>query len=162
MRTRTALAALCLGSAMTATAVAETPDDGRGRFAMSPVEGGFLRLDKETGAVAMCARKDGAWTCEPIADKAPTTTGKSQLEAENQVLRDRVKSLEESLETGKPQANGEPVPSAKLPTEEEVDKAFDYVERIFKKFRERVQKYEQPAPPALPPSTQQNGGSGAL
>ena len=30
----------------------------------------------------------------------------------------------------------------KLPTEEEVDKALDYVERMFKKFRDRMQKFE--------------------
>ncbi len=162
MRTKTALAALCVLSAMTAIAVAGAPDDGRGRYAMSPVEDGFLRLDKETGAVAMCARKDGAWACEPIPDKPPSTGDKSKLEAENQVLRDRVKSLEESLETGKPLPNGDSAPSTKLPTEEEIDKAFDYMERIFKKFRERVQKYEQPAPSTPSPSTPPEGGSGAL
>lgn len=52
------LAALALAGA----AVADTADNA-GRFTMSPVDGGFLRLDKETGAVAMCARSGTAWAC---------------------------------------------------------------------------------------------------
>ncbi len=163
MLMRLALAAACWCATLAGAVQAQGPDDGRGRFSLSPVDDGFIRLDKETGAVAMCARKAAEWVCEAVADKTQAASEKSKLETENQVLKDRVKSLEESLETGKPQANsdapaGTPSGKMQLPTEEEVDKALDYVERMFKKFRDRVQKLEPaPATPS-PPS----GGSGAL
>ncbi len=140
---------------------ADTPDDGKGRFAMSPVEGGYLRLDKETGAVSHCALKIQQWQCETVDERAKTPDSKtSQLESENKALRDRVKALEDSLETGKP-AGSEvppvPAPKMQLPSEEEVDKALDYAERLFKKFRDRIQRIEKPEPPS-----EGKKGSGAL
>ena len=144
-----------------ASARADTPDDGKGRFAMSPVEGGYLRLDRETGAVAHCALKGQQWLCEPVEERAKALDSKtSQLESENKALRDRVKALEESLETGKPAGSeAQPTPPAKmqLPSEEDVDKALDYAERLFKKFRDRIQRIEKPEPPS-----EGKKGSGAL
>lgn len=148
-RLKVATALGCL-VALAALARAETADDAKSRFAMSPVDGGFLRLDKETGLVAHCAKKADEWLCEPIEDRSKAISEKvARLEAENQTLKDRVKALEESLETGKPVTGAEP-PAGKmqLPTEEEVDKALDYVERIFKKFRDRIDRIEKSTPKA--------------
>jgi hypothetical protein len=144
-------AALSCMSLLASPLSAQPPDDGKGRFAMSPIDGGFLRLDKETGAVALCTRKSEAWLCEPVEDKTRGSDDKfARLEAENKSLKDRVKSLEEALETNKQPntAEGPPPPSPKmqLPTEEEVDKAMDYVERIFKKFKDRIDRMEKPQP----------------
>lgn len=164
MRNKLVLAALLALAALSMPARAQSLDDGRGRYALSPVEDGFLRLDKETGAVAMCARKSGTWVCEPVTDKAADSTGdKAKLEAENKVLRDRIKSLEEIQDPAKPGAEAEtpkdpPGGKMQLPSEAEVDKALDYMERIFKKIRDRIQKYE-PAPATPAP---REGGSGTL
>jgi len=55
--------------ALIGSAVAETPTDTSGRFTMSPAEGGFLRLDKQTGAVAMCAHTGNTWACTSVEDR---------------------------------------------------------------------------------------------
>ena len=139
---------LCLGciALLAAAAAAEAPDDGKGRFSMSPVEGGFLRLDKETGSVSLCARKADRWACEAVEDRTKTVDDKvARLESENASLKDRVKSLEDSLATAKPA--GQPDVKIQIPSEEEIDKAMDYVERIFKKFRDRIGRMEKSAPP---------------
>ncbi len=159
MLLRLAAAAACCMVMPVAAAWAGSPDDANGRYTMSPVDGGFMRLDKETGAVALCARTSGQWLCEPIEDRSKPSADLSKLEAENQVLKDRVKSLEQSLETGTP-PNGPPVGKPQLPTEEEVDKALDYMERMFKKFRDRLQKLE-PAPGSPTPPAD-GKGTGAL
>lgn len=158
-------AALMLAVTLAAgPAIAQTPaagpDDGKGRYALSPVDGGVLRLDKETGAMTLCTRKADQWVCEGVQDKATDAAkggdqSNSTLEAENKALKDRIKILEESLAiaggTNKPSAPGDaPQGTQQLPTEEEVDKAFDYVERIIKKFRERIQKYGTPSDPTAP------------
>jgi len=136
------LAALALASA----AVADTTDNA-GRFTISPVDGGFLRLDKETGAVAMCARSGTAWACTPVEDRTPTAAAEvSKLERENRDLRDRVKALEDSLETKIP-LEGPPGGKAQLPTEQEIDQALDYLERVYKKVRDRVKDLDKPLPP---------------
>jgi hypothetical protein len=150
------IAAAMSGSAMTGAAAAEAPDTSGGRYTMSPVDGGFLRLDTQTGSVAMCARSGGDWACKAVEDR--TSTGPSsemtKLEQENRELRDRVKALEETLETSQPEAaEGPPGGKVQLPTDAEVDQALDYLERVYKKVREHLKDLDKPLPPpgAAPP-----------
>jgi hypothetical protein len=136
--------------ALTGAAAAEAPDDQSGRFTMSPVDGGFLRLDKQTGAVAMCAHTDGEWVCAPVQDRTSTKSDElSKLKAENQALKERVKDLERT-----PGCKGE------LPTDEEVDQALDYMERLYKKIRDRIKNLEKPLSP--PPADTPTPKAGAL
>ncbi len=145
--------------ALPAVAFAEMPDDGKGRYALSSVDGGVMRLDKETGAMTLCTRKADQWSCEAVQDRSQEDRERvAKLEDENKTLKDRIRSLEQSL-AAPPGAAGtpgtaEPAPegSAQLPSEKDVDKAFDYVEGMIKKLRERIQKYERndPTKPADP------------
>ncbi len=97
MLRRLVIAALgCLTLSM-AAANAETPSDRDGRYTMSPVEGGVLRLDRNTGAMALCTRKSDTLICEPVEDRAADITGQlTKLEAENRALKDRIKALEDA------------------------------------------------------------------
>jgi hypothetical protein len=135
-----ALAALCL---LPGAAVGQ---DRPGRYAMSPVENGFVRLDTETGAVSLCSRKDGTWKCEAMEDEAMALRQQvERLTAENRSLRSEVERLE------KPAAGqgrrGE-LPSERpggrfeLPSDQEVDRALDYLERMYRKFRDRLKQLE--------------------
>jgi hypothetical protein len=154
VRQRLVIAFGCIALAA-GVAIAEAPDDSKGRFAMTPVEGGFLRLDKETGSVSLCTRKAEHWMCDLVEDRTRTIDDKvARLETENQSLKERLRSLEDSLSTGKPTAK-QPDVKIQIPSEEEVDKALDYVERMFKKFRERIGRIDKP----LPPKTEGQGGS---
>lgn len=142
---RAALVILALtGSA----AAAETPTDAVGRFTIMPADGGFLRLDKETGAVAMCAHTGNTWACTPVEDRTTSAPSPelSRLQQENKDLKERVKALEEALETSTPPA-GPPGSKLQLPTDQEVDQALDYLERIYKKFRDRANDLDKPLPP---------------
>ena len=134
-------------------AAADAPDASGGRYTMSPADGGFLRLDKQTGAVAMCARSGSDWACKPVEDQTTTVASPdelSRLQHENRELKDRVKALEDSLETEKPPplAEGPPGGKLQLPTDQEVDQALDYLERIYKKFRDHVKDLDKPQQPA--------------
>jgi hypothetical protein len=140
-------------------AFAEMPDDGKGRYALSTVDGGVMRLDKDTGAMTLCTRKADQWACEAVQDRSQEDRERvAKLENENNALKDRIRSLEQSLTSppgaaGKPgTAETPPGDAAQLPSEKDVDKAFDYVEGMIKKLRERIQKYEHndPTKPADP------------
>jgi hypothetical protein len=144
-------------------ALADSAEPSADRYTLSPAEGGFLRLDKQTGAVAMCAKSGADWSCKSIDDRAAAEAGSSEiakLEQENRALKDRVKALEESMESGKglaPPVEGPPGGKIQLPTDQEVDQALDYVERIYKKFRDRIKdldKPQSPSSPAEPPKGQ--------
>jgi hypothetical protein len=135
---------------LTGSAAAETPTDAGGRFTISPADGGFLRLDKQTGAVAMCAHTGNTWACTPVEDRTTSApSGElSRLQQENKDLKDRVKALEEALETSTPPPPpGPPGDKLQLPTDQEVDQALDYLERVYKKIRDRVKELDKPLPP---------------
>jgi hypothetical protein len=155
---RLATLALGLGIVAAAPAVAEPANDQGGRFTMSPVEGGFIRLDKQTGSVAMCAKSASGWACTPIEDRTADAPGNAaQSEAEIRALKERVRELEALLETrppgGRPDGPfaGDP---AQLPSEAEVDQALDYMSRVYKKIRDHIRDLDKPMPPGeqyLPP-----------
>lgn len=130
-----AIAALGLGAASVAS------QEQQGRFVMSPAENGFVRLDTETGAMSLCSRRNGKWVCELMEDEAKA------LRDEVERLRAEVKRLEQQLalagrEPGEAPSE-RPGTRLELPTEEEVDKALDYFENIIRKFRDRIQKFDE-------------------
>jgi hypothetical protein len=146
-----------LATIAVATSVSADPTPDRpGRFSMSPVDGGMMRLDTETGAIALCTRQGANWACESVKDGNSDADDRAKLEAENRRLKERVKALEDlaaSLPPLDPPANGEaPGGITKLPSEEDVDKALDYVERMFKKLRDRIQKFEEQPGTSTKPS----------
>lgn len=132
-----AIAVLGLGAAGVAS------QDRQGRFVMSPAENGFARLDTETGAMSLCTSRNEKWVCEPMEDEAKALRGEIER------LRGEVRRLEEQAALAD-RSPGETPPSAErperelqLPSEEEVDKALDYMESIFRKFRDRIKRFEE-------------------
>ncbi len=78
------IAAALLAASAAALAAGEEP----GRYTMTPVEGGFARLDRETGAMSICTGKEGDWTCKPIAEMQKEMQDRIQkLESENKTLK---------------------------------------------------------------------------
>jgi hypothetical protein len=145
--------------AIVAAATGALADDRAGRYAMSPAEGGgMIRLDTDTGMMSLCARKADQWACEPMKDsQAALTTELDRLKAENKALKDEVKRMEEVFalggdkrheDTGPP--GGRPSGKLDLPSEKDVDKAFDYLESMMKKFKERLKRLDQPEKPSQP------------
>lgn len=150
------LAALALGLALPlalsstrATAAEDAP-----RYTMTPSADGFVRLDTMTGAVSLCSKKDGDWACRALADDQRSLQERiTKLEQEKRDLEEENRRLEDVLGlNGKqaPGASGPPGGSSPgkipLPTEKDVDKAFDYVEGMLRKFRERLKQLDDPAP----------------
>ncbi len=125
-------------------------DEKPGRYTMSPTDGGMVKLDTVTGAVSYCTRADGDWACKPTKDGEQTLRREIDgLKAEIGVLKEQLTKMEDVAGIGDPSKvdgprPGGPGPQAKmdLPTEKDVDQAFDYFERMVKKLRERLNKLE--------------------
>lgn len=148
------LAPVGLGGALAA-------DDKPGRFTMMPTDGGALKLDTATGAVSLCTRASGDWACVPTQDGEQALRQQIEgLKAENDVLKDQLVKMEELAGIGDPRKTEGPLGGPRpgggsdskmgLPTEKEVDQAFDYFESMVKKLRERFNKLEGPSKHGTP------------
>ena len=60
-------ALLAVGAGVAFAASDQGSDDGR--YTMTPVENGFLRLDTRNGHVSLCTDKEGAAECRLAADE---------------------------------------------------------------------------------------------
>jgi len=91
---------------------------------MTPTEGGFLRLDTQTGSVSFCTVKDGLSLCRACADeKAALKAEVSRLRRENAELRSKL--------SGAPAA--QPKGSSGLPSEEEFERTLSFTERFLRR-----------------------------
>lgn len=131
-------------------------EDASGRYTMTPTDGGgFIRLDTQTGAMSICSGKEGEWACRAMPDdqkKLQETIDRlaeenRELKAENRRLED-VMGLNpdkraEGTNPSEPGPQGSPKEGFKLPSEKDLDQAFDYFEGMLKKFRDRLKKLEE-------------------
>ena len=121
-------------------------EEHAGRFVMTPVEGGFLRMDSHTGAVSMCQRSSGKWACQAVADdRRALETELERLGAENRELSGTVRRLEEMLAL--PDVEGknrraEKGPGLQLPSDEEIDRALSYMQRLMRKFKDKMRELD--------------------
>ena len=138
--------------ALTSDAQSETPPENGGRYTLSPADGGFVRLDRQTGSMSFCTNTDNGWRCDPMADGSETMRKEiERLQSENESLKANKEHLEDMLGMNDPDGSGSPdsEPPAqgamKIPTEEDVDRVFDYIEGMVKKLRERIERIEKEA-----------------
>jgi hypothetical protein len=110
-----------------------------GRYTMTPTPDGVLKLDTRTGAVSLCKRSQGAWSCASVDNNESELLARiERLERENERLRARLREARKRplppLAEGKKEGG-----KLELPSEEDVDKAMDFVERLLKRFKGMVE-----------------------
>ena len=99
------------------SAMAQTSDTARRRI--YPTQDGFLEVDARSGAITECKRSPGGYQCTPVSDGDP-------------LLK------EDSAPRAQAPTPPPPPPSARppqvLPTEEEIDRALEVMERFLRRF----------------------------
>jgi hypothetical protein len=121
------------------SALAQQPADPatteNGRYSMTPVQDGFLRLDTRTGAVAMCRLVNGAPECRLAAEeRAAMESEIGRLQAENKQLRLKA-----------PPGPSAAAPPSNLPSEQDMDKALSFAERFMRRMM-RIMREEGDGP----------------
>jgi hypothetical protein len=119
-----------------------------GRYTMVPAEGGFVRLDTETGTVSHCRRGDAAtgsvWTCAAIPENVlsrpdPAVALSDKVDAlarEVAALRTRVDEVDGRLKTR----------AAAPPTgDPELDRALNFSEELMSRFFGMVREMKREA-----------------
>jgi hypothetical protein len=99
------------------SALAQTPDAGRRRI--YPTQDGFLEVDPRSGAITECKRSQGGYQCTPVSDGDPLLKEDSGPRAQAP-----------APPTPPPTAS----PRQVLPSEEEIDRALDVMERFLRRF----------------------------
>src|SRR5665213_637464 len=97
-----AAAALMSGLAANSAAVAQPlPDAGNGRYTMSPVADGVIRLDTRTGEVSTCNNSGNGWACYVVPDERAALDAEiGRLQADNERLKAQLATREPAV-TGK-------------------------------------------------------------
>lgn len=108
-------------------------DAENGRYTMTPVEGGFLRLDTRTGDVALCKPAGDSVQCRMTANERDALQSEiDRLAKENEELKSRLAG-----------ATPAPPPTARPPAKQEMDQALDFAERFMRRMM-RIMRDEEP------------------
>jgi hypothetical protein len=139
-------------------AAQSAPDGENGRYSMTPIPEGVLRLDTRTGTVSTCTRNGTGWACYAVPDE------RSALDAEIGRLQAEVEKLKQQLAAG-PTVSGkidEALPKSDslkkappktaegdrkleipLPSDQDMERVMSFLEKAWRRLIElanRVQK----------------------
>ncbi|WP_020181289.1 hypothetical protein [Methylopila sp. M107] len=123
--------------ALTAPAGAETPAPDR--YELKPVEGGFLRLDRQTGLTAVCRPSGEGYACRATDEGASAEAALvASLEKRVAELEAKVKALSGDAAAKQPSRDA----TLDLPSDEQIDRVAGFLERAL----QRLKKLSEQAP----------------
>jgi hypothetical protein len=140
-----AVVAVCLSNPVFADDA--TPDTNGGRFTLNKVTDGFVRLDKQTGEVALCNQRTVGWACQAAPeDRAAFESDIARLRSENAALKQALLSHGLSLPSGAtPERSGsrDNDITIRLPENADIDRAVAYVGRLWNRFVDAVNRAQK-------------------
>jgi hypothetical protein len=78
------------------------PDAEKGRYALSPVADGVVRLDTRTGAVSTCSNGGTGWACYSVPDERAALDAEiGRLQADNERSKTELEKSRTELEKSK-------------------------------------------------------------
>jgi hypothetical protein len=92
------LVAATVAFAIDAVSAQPMPDAENGRYALSPIADGVLRLDTRTGAVSTCTNSGTGWACYAVPDERAALDAEiGRLEADNEKLKGQLAAREPAV-----------------------------------------------------------------
>jgi hypothetical protein len=111
------------------------------RYRLEKTETGYVRMDTATGEMSICEERTGQLVCKTAADERAAFQDEiDRLQAKLDGIEGRVAKLEERA-----------IPEALLPSDEEVDKSLDIMEKFFNRFMGMMKQLDKDE--ALPQRT---------
>ena len=143
------LAATAVVFATGAVPAQPMPDAENGRYALSPVADGVLRLDTRTGAVSTCSNNGTGWACYSVPDERAALDAEiGRLQADNEKLRAQLAERDatvpgkieeplpksDSLKKNEPKvAEGERKIEIPLPSDRDMDRLMSFLEQAWRR-----------------------------
>lgn len=149
MRTTHSVPLLCMISlvAITSASAQSMLDSENGRYTLSAVKDGVVRLDTRTGTVSTCTDGGSGWACRVVPDeRAALDTEIGRLQKENDALKAQLAARDSA---GKPaeampkKNDGERKIEIPLPSDRDMDRMMSTLENAWRRLVEmagRLQK----------------------
>jgi len=133
--------------AMPAFADGAMPDGGGPRYAFSKAGDGFVRLDKQTGEVALCSQHTIGWTCQAAPeDRAVLENEIARLRRENATLKQDLLSRGLPLPAGampEPPTASNDETTPRLPSNADLDRAVAFMGRMWNRFVDTINRAQK-------------------
>jgi hypothetical protein len=127
---------------ITSASAQSMPDSEGGRYTLSAVKDGVVRLDTRTGTVSTCTDSGSGWACRVVPDeRAALDTEIGRLQKENDALKAQL-AARDSVSSGKsaealPKKNdGERKIEIPLPSDRDMDRMMSTVENAWRRLVE--------------------------
>jgi hypothetical protein len=146
---------VCLGGLGSATAQS-VPELENGRYALSPVADGVIRLDTRTGAVSTCNNSGAGWACYAVPDERAALDAEiGRLQSDNEKLKSQLAAREPTV-TGKideplpktdslkpPKPDAERKIEIPLPSDRDMDRVMSFLEQAWRRLIEMAQRVQK-------------------
>src|SRR6476661_6494694 len=135
------------------------PDTENGRYALSPIADGVLRLDTRTGAVSTCSNSPSGWACYAVPDERAALDAEiGRLQAENEKLKTELAAREPTvggkIDEPLPKADSLKKPEPKvaeserkieipLPSDRDMDRVMSFVEQAWRRLVEMANRMQK-------------------
>jgi len=122
-------------------------DTAGGRYLFSKQADGYLRLDTQSGTVALCSQQPVGWACQTAPeDRALLESEVARLQNENAALKRELLSHGLELPPGMapepPGAQGG-APSVRLPSDADVDRVIAFFGRVWERFVDAIARAQK-------------------
>jgi hypothetical protein len=154
-----AAAAICCTAGVNIACAESMPDNENGRYALSPVADGVLRLDTRTGATSICNNKGTGWACYAMPDeRAALDEEIGRLQKDNEALKAQLAEHEptvtgkideplpktDSLKKSEPKVtDGERKIEIPLPSDRDMDRIMGFLEQSWRRLVEMADRMQK-------------------
>ena len=153
-----AAAMICIGG-IGAAAAQTMPDRENGRYTLSPLTDGVIRLDTRTGTVSTCTDTGTGWACYAAPDERAALDAEiGRLQADNEKLKAELAAREptatakideplpkaDSLKKPEPKvAEGERKIEIPLPSDRDMDRVMSFLEQAWRRLVEMANRMQK-------------------